>query len=133
MMSEIEMTPAQETVANWRKEALLAFVPVGGGCRYKAIIYPAGSILGIGAVLLLEEVTVHCQAAGPESMGTGPTKHTIRTTDPEDGKRYLLERTDDLVEYRPLTGGEAQQYKLSPQGIAQIAWSNGIITGVVLA
>jgi len=133
MMSEIEMTPAQETVANWQEKDLLTFVPVGEGCRYKAIIYPAGSIWGIGAVLLLEEATVHCQAAGPESMGTGPTKHTIRTTDPGGEKHYLLERSGDLVEYRPLIGGEAQQYKLSPQGIAKIAWSNGIITGVVLA
>ena len=132
-MSGIEMTPGQQMVAGWQKEDLLVFVPAGKDCRYRAIIYPAGSIWGIGAVLLLEEATVHCQAAGPESMGTGPTKHTIRTTDPEDGKLYLLERTDDLVDYRPLLGGEAQQYKLSPQGIAKIVWSNGIIAGIVLA
>lgn len=132
-MSEIEWTTGRQMVTNWRKEDLLVFVPAGEGCRYRAIIYPAGSVLVIGAVLLLEGATVHCQAAGPESMETGPTKHTIRTTDPEDEKRYLLERVDDLVEYRPLLGGEAQQYKLSPQGIAKIAWSNGIITGVVLA
>jgi len=132
-MSGIKMTTGQQMVINWRKEDLQVFVPVGEGCRYKAIIYPAGSILVIGAVILLEEATVHCQAAGPESMETGPTKHTIRTTDPDGEKHYLLERTDDLVEYRPLIGGEAQQYKLSPQGIAKIAWSNGIITGVVLA
>jgi hypothetical protein len=132
MMSEIEMTPAQETVANWQEKDLLTFVPAGEGCRYAAIIYPAGSVWGIGAVLLLEAASVHCQAAGPESMETGPTKHTIRTTEPEDGKHYLLERTDNLVKYRPLMGGKVQQYELSPRGISKIVWSNGIITEVVL-
>jgi hypothetical protein len=132
-MSAIELTPAQETVANWQEKDLLAFVPVGEDCCYRAIIYPAGSVWGIGAVLFLEGTIVHCQAAGPESMGTGSTKHTIRTTDPENGKHYLLERTDGLVKYRPLIGGEAQLYELSSRGISKVVWTGGIITEVVLA
>jgi len=131
-MSEIEMSPAQETVASWRDEDLFVFVATTGGCRYKAVIYPKGSILRIGAVLFLEEETVHCQAAGPHSIGTGSEKHTIRVVDPLDQECRLLERSDTLISYS-LPGQQPEGYRLHEAGLARIERENNVIVKVTLA
>jgi hypothetical protein len=132
MSASVEKTPAQETVAGWKDEDLLVFVPAESKCRYKAIIYPTGSILRIGAVLFVDEESVHCQAAGPDSIGTGPEDHTIRTIDPLDEKCRLLERSNDRIAYG-LPGQEPEMYRLHEGGLAKVKRKNKIIVDVSLA
>jgi hypothetical protein len=132
MSASVEKTPAQETVASWKDEDLLVFVPQGGNCRYRAIIYPTGSALRIGAVLFLESETVHCQAAGPDSIGTRPTNHTIRTCDPLDQEYRLLERSGDQIAYGS-PGRNPEMYCLHENGLSEVGRTNGVIVKVALA